>query len=62
MISSQAQADNSMGYVRILARAVSNPPAGTGPRITLTVFDDINDMPFTTVTVSYLRSTQTGGR
>ena len=58
-----AQANNSMGYVIILARAVSNPPAGTGPRIALTVYDDINDMPFTTVTVSYLRRTpQTEGR
>ena len=37
-----SQANNSMGYARISARAVSNP----GPPDYS--FDDINDMPFTT--------------
>ena len=38
-----SQANNSMGYVRIFARAVSNP----GPPDYS--FDDINIMPFTTL-------------
>ena len=38
-----SQASNSMGYVRILARAVSNQ----GPQDYS--FDDINTMPFTTL-------------
>ena len=38
-----SQANNSMGYVRIFARAVSNP----GPPEYS--FDDINDVPFTTL-------------